>query len=437
VAIIIDLIKGSPADKAGLKVGDRLLSINNHPLRDIIDYQILCENEKLDLEIERNSRRYQFKICKAEAESLGLRFASSLFDGVKRCNNRCIFCFIDQLPKGLRKSLYLKDDDYRLSFLYGNFITLTNLDDTEVERIIRSKLSPLYISLHTTNPELRLQMLRPSGQDRALLILSELIKNGVKLHIQVVLCPGLNDRAELERTLKDLASYSQGIESIGIVPVGLTKFRQPSAYIRKFKKGEIRTLIRQVGRWQRLFRKKQGKSWVYLADEFYLTTNLPIPVAEEYDEFPQIENGIGLTRSFLDQVKQEIETLSSTYETSKKLRVGLITSVLGKRVLSEALPVIREKIKIDVQVLPVKNKFLGPTVTVTGLLAGQDIINTLKRALQITNYQYFFLPAIVANSDNLLLDSLSLTELCQTMKIPIKVIRTTGRDLISALVEVG
>jgi putative radical SAM enzyme (TIGR03279 family) len=437
VAKIIGLIKGSPADKAGIKVGDRLLSINNHPLRDIIDYQILCNSEKLNLAVERDSKQYHFEVYKTEAENLGLRFASSLFDGVKQCNNRCIFCFIDQLPKGLRKSLYLKDDDYRLSFLYGNFITLTNLDDSEVERIIRSKLSPLYISLHTTNPKLRSEMLRPKGQDQTLLILSELVKSGLKLHIQIVLCPGLNDRAELEKTLKDLAKYGPEIESVGIVPVGLTKFRQPTVHIRKFKRSEIRTLIKQIEKWQSISRKKRGRSWVYLADEFYLTTDLPIPATEEYDGFPQIENGIGLVRSFLDQVKREVEALSSVHKTRGKLKIGLITSVLGKKVLLEALSLIQKRIKTGVQILPVRNRFLGPTVTVTGLLAGQDIVNTLKETQEVTDCQYFFLPAVVANSDDLLLDDLSLIELCQTIRIPIKVIKATGRDLITALIEVG
>jgi NifB/MoaA-like Fe-S oxidoreductase len=280
-------------------------------------------------------------------------------------------------------------------------------------------------------------MLRPRGQDQTLLILSELVKSDIKLHIQIVLCPGLNDRAELEKTLKDLARYGHGIESVGIVPVGLTKFKQPTVYIRKFKQGEIHTLIRQIRKWQSISRKRRGKSWVYLADEFYLVADLPIPEGKEYDGFPQVENGIGLVRSFLDQVKQEIETLSSVYKTHEELRVGLITSVLGEKVLLEALSIIQKRIKTNIRILPVRNEFLGSTVTVTGLLAGQDIINTLKEAQEITDCQYFFLPAVVANSDDLLLDDLSLTELCQTIRIPIKVVRTTGRDLITALIEVG
>jgi len=435
LAEITEVRKGSLAQKYGIGPGDKLLSINGRRLRDILDYEISAADSKLEIELVRNGSFEKVTVDNPNLESLGVRFATSLFDGIRTCANKCVFCFIDQLAPGMRDAVYVKDDDYRLSFLYGNFVTLTNIGDSDIERIISDRISPLYVSLHTTNTKLRAKMLGRKKQDKTLDYLKRLSDAGIEIHIQMVLCPGLNDGAELDRSIVELESKYPGVESIGLVPVGLTSFRSGLYPLKPFDRQGIADLVKQVERWQREFEKQKGYAWVYIADEFYIAGGHKIPSADHYAGFPQIENGIGLSRLFMDEVNERIGDLKRRKVSDKNLAV--ITGELFAPVLEGVASDIREACGINIGVVATRSKYFGGEVNVTGLLTGSDIIDSASDWFT-TNKKpdVLVIPDVVLNSDGLMLDDYSPQDLSQKLGLRVEVFDSSGSGFIEGLENV-
>ena len=368
-AIISKIGKNSLAQELELVAGDKILKINGKSPQDIIDLSFLMAEEEIELLIEHADGECEIiGFEKDFDEELGVEFDSAVFDGIKRCKNHCVFCFVDMIAPNVRKTLKIKDDDYRLSFLFGNFITLTNLTAKDFRRIKKYHLSPLFVSIHAMNPEVRAKMLRTPLGAKIYEQLDALEAAGVEYHTQIVLCKGLNDGAELDFTISELLKR-QKVLSLAIVPVGVTKYRRDKFPITQFDKESAAKVIEQVERWQEKARADFGKTFLYLGDEFYLLAEKNLPPAEFYDDFPQIENGIGMTRNFIEEVGTRDEGLGIG-----NLKVDVISGTSFAKVLKNLVKAP------NVRILPVENKFFGARVNVSGLLTGSDIISALKDA---------------------------------------------------------
>ena len=373
--IIARVKDGTLAEELELRPGDRILAVNGQEVKDIIELSFALADESLELLIEKSDGSQElFEIEKDYDEDLGVEFESAVFDQIRQCANRCLFCFVDQMPPGMRQSLYIKDDDYRLSFLYGNFVTMTNLGPKDLERIQRLHLSPLYVSVHTTDGDLRARMLGNPRAKNIKSLLETLISEGIELHTQVVLCPGLNDAENLEHTISDLYSLHPGVRSLAIVPVGLTRYREECHPLEGFTAEAAGRVISAVSRWQKQCKEENDTHFVYLADEFYISAGEPIPDYEIYDDFPQLENGIGLVRSFLAEWEDTKATIRPQYQSPHLLDVVCGTS--AAKILTPLLSSLNDT-NLQIRVAPVENGFIGPNVTVTGLLTGKDIADTL------------------------------------------------------------
>ena len=362
---------GSLAEELELKVGDKILQVNGKTPLDIIDLSFLLAEEEIEILIEHSDGEREFiEFEKDVDEELGAEFESAVFDGVRRCKNHCVFCFVDMIAPKMRKTLSIKDDDYRLSFLFGNFITLTNLNAKDFRRIKKYHLSPLFVSVHAMNPELRAKMLRTPLGAKIQTQLDELEKASVEYHTQVVLCKDLNDGAELDFTIAEILKRRPHAQSLAIVPVGVTKYRRDKFPLKQFDKESAAKVIEQVETWQKKIRAETGRTFVYLGDEFYLLAEKDLPPVEFYDDFPQIENGIGMTRNFIE----EFNFLTAiSYQLSAKIDVvsGTSFAKVLKNLVAD---------KSNVRIIPVENKFFGSKVNVSGLLTGNDIIETLKNS---------------------------------------------------------
>ena len=380
--VISSVRRESPAEKAGLLPGDELVSVNGHRLRDVIDYRFYSAEEELGFVIKRGGEVFTSRLRRAYGEELGLDFQEVVFDGLRLCGNRCSFCFVDQLPPGMRSSLYIKDDDYRYSFLWGNFITLSNWSEEDWERVGEQRLSPLYVSVHATDLGLRRKIFGNPRLPDIREQLHRLSHLGIQVHAQVVLVPGLND-LHLKRTISDLVGFFPTVQSIGVVPVGLTRYHR--AGLRGVTPQEAKALVKQVSLWSGEFRGRFGRSLVYLADEFYLLAGLLPPPAEEYDDFPQLENGIGLVRRLLDE---DIEGKPLASKARKSLACGTLIAPLLEKIACEFSLSLRDLegqdpvgdalLSTQIEVIPIENQFFGPTITVSGLLTGQDVVEALS-----------------------------------------------------------
>jgi len=379
--IITRVEAGSLAAHVGLQPGDELLTINGQPLRDVIDVQYFAAEEWLKLLVRRagDNQARPYEVVREYGQSLGLEFAHPTFDvDIRRCRNNCKFCFLAQNPRGMRSSLYIKDDDYRYSFLYGNFVTLTNLVEEDWARLEEQRLSPLYVSVHATEPALRRQILqRPDAPD-ILAQLQRLAAMGIQVHTQLVLVPGLNDGPQLERSLADLAGLAFApVLSVGVVPVGLT--RHHAGPFRPYRSDEMAVVLEQVRSWQRRFRRTRRVGWVYPSDEWYLAVGRDVPSTRAYDGFPQIENGIGMVRQLLDEwagLEARFTDGSQAIPGRGVLICGALIAPLMRGLLDE----LGQLTGWQVRALPVINQFYGPTVTVSGLLTGQDVVDALRQS---------------------------------------------------------
>lgn len=368
------------ADRLGIKPGDRLVTVNGRTVKDLIDLSFALAEERLELVIERGRGiQKRLRLHKKYDEDLGLEFESAVFDQVKRCANRCLFCFVDQMPAGMRDSLYVKDDDYRLSFLYGNFVTLTNLSEADLLRIKQLHLSPLYVSVHCTDGDLRAEMMGNSRAANIMDQIRDLIDSGIELHIQVVLCPGFNDGPALTKTFEDLYGLNRSIRSIAIVPVGLTRHRQSCPSLSSFTPDSAREVIRQVAPWQQKCRQQLGHGFIYLADEFYRMADHPLPVREEYDGFPQLENGVGLIRTFLDEWYQDQGAAENSLPVyDQPVYLDIVSGVSFAPILQSILNGLGGN-NLHIRVVPVSNRHFGSQITVSGLLTGNDIIDAVRK----------------------------------------------------------
>jgi putative radical SAM enzyme (TIGR03279 family) len=364
---------GSAAATAGLRPGDRLLRVNGRAPRDYIEYRYLAAEARVRLLVrEASGRTRRVTIEKAPDDDLGLSFTEDVFDSIRTCRNRCPFCFVSQLPKGLRPALYVRDDDYRLSFLHGNFVTLTNLTPADRRRIVRWRLSPLYVSVHATEPEVRKRLFGRQTLD-VVAELKRLAKRGIEFHAQIVVCPGTNDGPHLERTVHDLAALYPGVRSVGVVPVGLTRHRGGLPSIRRVCRRRAANLVRQVHGWQHALREKLGTRFVFAADELYLRAELPVPTRAHYEGLWQLGNGIGCARLFLDQVSR-----LRPPKLRRRISVSLVTGELAAEMVRTLARKLEHGGSVTARVCVVRNRLLGRSVTVAGLLAGRDIARALR-----------------------------------------------------------
>jgi putative radical SAM enzyme (TIGR03279 family) len=420
-ALISRVIPDSIAAEIGFTPGDRLVKINGKQPRDLIDYQFLCADEVLDLEVlDARGKTHQVEIEKDYDEDLGLEFETALFDGLIQCNNKCPFCFIDQQPPGKRESLYFKDDDYRLSFLYGSYLTLTNLTTKEWDRIADMRLSPLYVSVHATEPEIRSQLLKNNRAGQILDRLRWFQSHRLEIHAQVVLCPGINDGEHLDRTLRDLASFHCGdiptVASVAVVPVGLTRFRPNLTELSPVTPAIAEVIIDRVEALQQEFQQQFGSTFAWLADEWYLIARRELPPSEYYEDYPQLGNGVGSIRRFLDEFAEEIEDWEITQiEPPQKC-----TWVVGNAVEHAFQPLVNRLNQVPgltVNLVALASQYWGQQMTVTGLLTGQDLLNELPGK---DLGDRILLPSVMLKHDELkFLDDVTLDELAEKLQMPI------------------
>ena len=424
--VIGEVIRGSAAYRAGIKAGDTLVSLNGEEIVDVLDYRFYQNDTKITVGFLNAKGRLKTKTVKKKAEAeLGLCFETYLMDKQHSCKNKCIFCFIDQLPKGMRDSLYFKDDDSRLSFLFGNYITLTNLTEHEVSRIIKMHISPVNISVHTTNPELRVQMMKNKHAGEALTIIDRLNDAGIQMNCQLVLCPDFNDGKELERTLADLTS-KENIGCIAAVPVGLTKFREGLTEIKPFDKKRACETVDILERFGEETKKKTGERKVFASDEFYILAGKPIPEAEFYGDFLQLENGVGLWALLRDEANRAINDLD---ECSEAREISIATGVSAYPLITEIVDKITFKChNLKVNVYPIKNEFFGEQITVSGLITGEDILNQLKgKELG----EELLIPSSMLRFENdLFLDDMHINTLSEMLGVKIAAVNNDGYELV-------
>lgn len=427
---IYNVTKGSHAEKAGIKSGEILLKINSNEIVDVLDYRFYQVNRQLSLEISDGENERTVEITKGEYDEIGLEFETYLMDEQHSCRNKCIFCFIDQLPKGLRKSLYFKDDDSRLSFLFGNYITLTNITEHEIERIIKMHISPINVSVHTTNPELRCKMMNNRFAGDALKYLKRFANAGITLNCQIVACPGINDGDELLRTMRDLENL--GVEMTAIVPVGLTAYRDglyPLVPYNKETAAQTLDLIEQYGD---MCKEKHGRRIFFAGDEFYILAEREIPSPEFYEDFSALEDGVGMIAYLTDDVKWALEELENDEKPNHTVTVACGTGVFP--FMKKIMAMINEKFpNININTQPIKNNFFGGGVNVSGLVTGGDLINQLKGK---NIGERLIIPSSMLRFENdLFLDDVSTDDVERELMVELIAVNNNGADLVNAIIS--
>lgn len=425
---IQSVIKSSPAFHAGIKENDILISLNGHEIRDVLDYMYYAAEINVSTTVERSGRRLTFHIEKSEYDDLGLEFETFLMDKKQSCTNKCIFCFIDQMPPNMRETLYFKDDDSRLSFLQGNYVTLTNLDQKEIDRIIEMRLN-INISVHTTNPELRCMMMHNRFAGEKLKYLKQFSDAGIAMNCQIVLCPGINDGEELRRTLTDLGNLMPNIKSIAVVPVGLTKFREGLYPLVKFDKESANEVLDLIEGFQSEFLEKYGTRLVFPADEFYITAERELPNGAYYEDYCQYENGIGMLRSLGDEFESAMEAADDPTESRT---VSMVVGEAAYDFVSKLVKKAEEKWKnIKCIVYKIRNDFFGDTITVTGLITAQDIIAQLK-GRELGDVLIISKNMLMRDSD-IFLDDLTVSDVENALEVAVKPVDNDGFELLDAI----
>ncbi|MCQ2506518.1 MAG: DUF512 domain-containing protein [Lachnospiraceae bacterium] len=437
---------GSIADQLKIKPGYFLCEINGQIIKDVIDYRFYCKSEQLTvLFMDLKKRLFEIEIIKDEDEDLGIAFKEDLMDCYRSCRNKCIFCFIDQLPKGMRDTLYFKDDDSRMSFLQGNYITLTNLSDADAKRIVDYKLSPVNISIHTMNPELRKKMLNNRFAGESLRFVKYFAENGIRINGQIVLCKGINDGDELEYSLQELLKYGDSLESVSIVPSGLTKHREGLYQLEPFGEEDAKKVIKQILLWQEMFLYNYKRRIVYPSDEFYLLANLPLPDEDSYDGYPQLENGVGVLRNMIEEVKLALPLFEGD---NKERDVAIATGYAAYDTICMLSELVKEKYpKMNVDIYKIHNDFFGEHITVAGLITGQDLKAQIGdkvkgRTLLLTETMFrdcedsFADNSImIMHEDRVLLDDISLYELEKALQTKALIVKSDGYAFVEALVN--
>ena len=428
---------GSIAEEMEIEAKDRLLAINGEAVEDIFDYQYLMQDEYVEVLIQKASgEEWLLQIEKDEEADLGVEFENGLMDEYRSCTNKCIFCFIDQMPKGMRSTLYFKDDDSRLSFLQGNYVTLTNMSDRDVERIIRYRLSPINISFQTTNPELRCRMLHNRFAGKALEKVRAFFEAGIEMNGQIVLCRGINDGKELGRTLSDLSGYLPYLRSVSVVPVGLTRYREGLYPLEPFTKEDAVQVIALIRAWQRKLYPKWGVHFVHASDEWYLLAEQELPEEESYDGYLQLENGVGMLRLLLTEFEDSMDRLKKNGAMQRwKGRKRTVSTVTGQI----SYPYIRRMAQrmeqafpgLCVRVWPVRNDFFGEYITVTGLLTGQDIVAQL--AGKNLGEELLLPQNLLRSGEQVLLDDYTVEDLQKALQVPVNIVKSSGYDFTESI----
>lgn len=427
-AKVTNVIPNSPSACCGVKSGDILVSINGKKITDVLDYMYFSAEREVKLVLKRDKKFLVLKLIKNEYDDLGLEFETFLIDKKQHCSNKCVFCFIDQMPPGMRDTLYFKDDDARLSFLQGNYVTLTNLGQGDIDRIIEMRLN-INVSVHTTNPELRCKMMNNRFAGEKIGYLKQMADAGLSMNCQIVLCPGLNDGNELIRTLSDLGDLMPNISSIAVVPVGITKFREKLYPLETFdKEGALRTIDIIEG-FQQKFLKKYGTRLVFPSDEFYLTADKPLPNGEFYEEYPQYENGVGMLRSTYDEF---YAALKDTGITSLDREVSIATGAAAYDMICELAKAAEEKYHgLVCRVYKIINHFFGETITVSGLLTAQDITEQLKD--KPLGEELLLSESMIMRNNDLFLDDYHISDVEKKLNIKIRLSDNNGRSLLNAI----
>ncbi|MDD6440554.1 MAG: DUF512 domain-containing protein [bacterium] len=424
--------EGSIAWEMGIEPGDVLLRINNNIIEDVFDYHYYVNDEELLVLIRKaNGEEWELEIEKDYEDDLGIEFEQGLMDEYRSCRNKCMFCFIDQMPKGMRETLYFKDDDSRLSFLQGNYVTLTNMSDHDIERIINYHLEPINVSIHTTNPELRCKMLHNRFAGDALKKIDVLYEGGIMMNGQIVLCKGENDGEELERSIRDMTKWLPNLQSVSVVPVGLTKYREGLYPLEPFHKEDARKVLDTIHKWQKKIYEEYGIHFIHASDEWYLLAEEELPEEERYDGYLQLENGVGMLRLLENEFSKAYDELEGD---DRKRHVSLATGRLAAPTIAKLMERMKEKYtNLKVDIYPIRNDFFGELITVAGLITGQDLKNQLADkelgdVLLLPNN-------MLRSGEEVFLDDMTVTELAEALQIKVKIVGSSGQDLINAVLQ--
>lgn len=428
--IVSKVYEGSIAWEMEVEPGDELLSINGEAVRDILDYRFFCKEEELLVLIRKpNGEEWELEIEKEIDEDLGMEFENGMMDEYHSCCNKCIFCFIDQMPPGMRETLYFKDDDSRLSFLQGNYVTLTNLSDEDMQQIIRYHLSPINISFHTMNPELRCRMLHNRFAGEALKKVDRLAEAGIEMNGQIVLCKGINDGNELEYSILELTKYLPLLASVSVVPVGLSRYRDGLYPLQPFTKEDARKVLETIHKWQEKIYKEYGTHFIHAGDEWYLLADMELPREETYDGYLQLENGVGMLRLLLEETKEELEKREGDNRTHE---VSIATGVLAAPFLQQICTWIRQKYpNVRVSVYPIENRFFGTSITVAGLVTGQDILEQLKDVP--LGERILFPINMFRSGEHVFLDDVTLEDVESTLQTKACIVKSSGKNFVQAV----
>jgi len=435
--VIKKVLTGGIGEELGIEAGDKLIAIDGEEITDIFDYQFLIQDEYIEVLIEKqDGEEWLLEIDKEYEEDLGIVFENGLMDEYRSCRNKCIFCFIDQMPKGMRDTLYFKDDDSRLSFLQGNYVTLTNMSEADIDRVIKYRLSPINISFQTTNPKLRCKMLNNRFAGEALKKVDKLYEAGIAMNGQIVLCKGVNDGEELERSISDLTKYLPNLESVSVVPVGLTKYREGLYPLEPFEKEDARNVLSTIHKWQDRVFSEYGRHFVHASDEWYILAGEEVPEEERYDGYLQLENGVGMLRL----LKEEFAEALCSFEEKGILPDGQMEDTISMATGKLAYPYIREmaeKImeyapKLTIHVYEIINDFFGERITVSGLLTGQDIKNQLQGK---TLGSRLLLPQnMLRSGETVFLDDLSVADMEKALQVKIDIVKSSGYDFLESVI---
>jgi putative radical SAM enzyme (TIGR03279 family) len=431
---IVDVRPDSIASELGIEKGDKLLTINGASIRDTLEYRFLTTDEFLEVEIlKKNGECWIYEVEKEYDDDIGIVF-DGIIDDPKSCHNKCLFCFVDQLPKGMRETLYFKDDDTRLSFLQGNFVTLTNLKAHEIDKIIKYRISPINVSVHTTDSDLRVKMLNNKNAGKIVDYLAMLKEGGIEIKAQIVLCPGINDGQYLEKTVKDLKAFYPELSCLAVVPVGLTRYRENLPELKVFDKENANRVINQIEALQAECLKELDTRFVFLSDEFYLTADRALPLYDAYEGFSQLENGVGLVTLLHEEIESSLMDITDTKEHHIR-NIVIATGEYAAPLMIEAADKIKDKIKqLQIEVVSLKNDFFGHGVKVAGLLTGQDIINQLKENKLIENL--LITDSMLRDGEAVFLDDITIEQIEKQLNVKISVCKEDGSDLVAKILAI-